>query len=123
MGSQGLNLSRNRDLTFIDALQSSLGLQGVAIGDVESTLLKAIDEAKATSMRIVLVLDGIDFLLAATEATVEDVLDSISELREVCHSSIVSSGVTVLSLRGRKDPDSNSSMSTQPSSRHPQIIL
>ncbi len=74
-------------------------------------------------MRIVLVLDGIDFLLAATEATVEDVLDSISELREVCHSSIVSSGVTVLSLRGRKDPDSNSSMSTQPSSRHPQIIL
>lgn len=53
---------------------------------MEEVLLKAVDEAKATSTRILLVLDGIDFLLAATEITVKDLLDCILELREVCMS-------------------------------------
>lgn len=51
---------------------------------MEELLLKAVDEAKATSTRILLVLDGIDFLLAATEITVYDLLDCVTELREVC---------------------------------------
>ncbi|KAI4226976.1 MAG: hypothetical protein LQ349_006799, partial [Xanthoria aureola] len=78
----GLNLSPNGGITCIDALQSGLGLQGGGVGEVEEALLKAIDEAKATSTRILIVIDGIDFLLAATDITVEDLLDCIMELRE-----------------------------------------
>ncbi|KAL8905044.1 MAG: hypothetical protein Q9171_006833, partial [Xanthocarpia ochracea] len=92
------------DLTFIDALQSGLGLQGLAIGEVESSLLKAIDEAKAKSTRIVLVLDGVDFLLAATEATVEDVLDSISELREHVHTTIISASADYPLIQTQHSP-------------------
>ncbi len=72
-------------MNFIDALQSGIGLKGRGIGEVEELILKAIDEANATSTRVLLVLDGIDFLLAATDTTVDDLLDCVLELREVCH--------------------------------------
>lgn len=62
---------------------------------MEEVLLKAIDEAKATSTRILIVIDGIDFLLAATEITVEDLLDCIMELREVCMSCAFSARAPV----------------------------
>lgn len=98
---QGLSLSQSGGITFIDALQSGLGLQGRGVGEVEELLLKAINEAKAMSTRILLVLDGIDFLLAATETTVDDLLDSILELREVCHPHFCSSGVMFNPLRSQ----------------------
>lgn len=44
--------------------------------------------AKAACLRILLVLDGIDFLLAATEARMDEVLDVIWALREVGCSSL-----------------------------------
>ena len=59
------------------------------MGEVEEVVLKAITEAKATSTRVLLVLDGIDFLLAATEITVDDLLDCVLEFREVCHRPLV----------------------------------
>ncbi|CAL8576224.1 hypothetical protein XPA_002115 [Xanthoria parietina] len=100
----GLNLSPNGGITCIDALQSGLGLQGDGIGEVEEVLLKAVDEAKATSTRILLVLDGIDFLLAATEITVEDLLDCILELREHVHSSIISASADYPLIQRQHSP-------------------
>ncbi|KAL8820280.1 MAG: hypothetical protein Q9223_001473 [Gallowayella weberi] len=99
----GLNFSQNGRITFIDALQSGLGLQS-GIGEVERLLLKAIDEAKATSTRILLVLDGIDFLLAASEAGVDAVLDTIWELREHVHAMIVSASADFPLIQAQHTP-------------------
>ncbi|KAL8685572.1 MAG: hypothetical protein Q9224_005766, partial [Gallowayella concinna] len=94
----------NGRITFIDALQSGLGLQDGGIGEVEGLLLKAIDEAKATSTRIFLVLDGVDFLLAATEAGVDAVLDTIWELREHVHATIVSASADFPLIQAQHTP-------------------
>ncbi|KAL8772011.1 MAG: hypothetical protein Q9209_002676 [Squamulea sp. 1 TL-2023] len=99
----GLNLSQNGGINFIDALQSGLGLQE-GMGEVERSLLKAIHEAKFKSTTIILVLDGIDFLLAATEVTVDDVLDSIWELREHVHATIVSASADYPLIQAQHSP-------------------
>ncbi|KAL8807386.1 MAG: hypothetical protein Q9182_000725 [Xanthomendoza sp. 2 TL-2023] len=104
LGVQGLNVSQNGSITFIDALQSGLGLQSDGIGEVECSLLKAIDEAKATSSRILLVLDGIDFLLAASEAGVDAVLDTIWELQEHVHATIVSASADFPLIQAQNTP-------------------
>lgn len=51
--------------------------------EVEEVLCPSIDGSKAVGTKVLLILDGLDFLLAATEANVEAVLDTIGELREV----------------------------------------
>ncbi|KAL8737532.1 MAG: hypothetical protein Q9181_001584 [Wetmoreana brouardii] len=82
----GLNFTTNGKIAFIDALQSGLGLHSAGIDEAEKTLLKSIEVAKAAGSRILLVLDGIDVLLAAAEATINKILDLIWELREVCRT-------------------------------------
>lgn len=84
---QGLSFGKSGKVTFIDALESGLGLHQGGIEEVEHLLLEAIDEAKTFSTRVLLILDGIDFLLAATQVCVAAVLDTIWELREVCSST------------------------------------
>ncbi|KAL8659671.1 MAG: hypothetical protein Q9226_000296 [Calogaya cf. arnoldii] len=100
----GLNLSPNGRITFIDALQSGLGLQDRGIGEFEEVVLKAITEAKATSARILLVLDGIDFLLAATETTVDDLLACILEFREHVYTIIVTASADYPLIQAQRSP-------------------
>ncbi|KAL8733638.1 MAG: hypothetical protein Q9166_002048 [cf. Caloplaca sp. 2 TL-2023] len=100
----GLNFSKNGKVTFVDALQSGLGLQDPGIRELEKVLLKAIDDAKATSTRVLLVLDGIDFLLAATEAGADDVLNIIWELREYVHATIVSASADYPLIQAQNSP-------------------
>ncbi|KAL8675277.1 MAG: hypothetical protein Q9168_000398 [Polycauliona sp. 1 TL-2023] len=100
----GLNLSPSDGLTFIDALQLGLGLQGRGMGEVEEVLLEAINKAEATSTRILLVLDGIDFLLASTAMTASDLLDSTSELREHVHLTIVSASADYPLIQAQRTP-------------------
>lgn len=86
--TQGFNLLDHGKITFIDALQSGLGLRKNGIREVEDMLLKKIKEIETSNNGILLVLDGIDFLLSATEARLDEVLGMIWELREVCHQSL-----------------------------------
>ncbi|KAL8781502.1 MAG: hypothetical protein Q9213_005975 [Squamulea squamosa] len=100
----GLNLSQNGGITFINALQSGLGLQEGGIGEVERSLLKVIEEAKTKHTKVLLVLDGIDFLLAATEITADDVLDSIWELKEHVYATIVSTSADYPLIQAQHSP-------------------
>ena len=77
----GIDLSKSFRFTFIDGLGTSLGLGSGAIEDVEKAVIGAV--SKEDGSRALVVLDGIDFLLAATETSVGEVLDFIGELREV----------------------------------------
>ncbi|KAI4259519.1 MAG: hypothetical protein LQ352_000706 [Teloschistes flavicans] len=86
----GFNLLDHGKITFIDALQSGLGLRKNGIREVEDMLLKKIKEIETSNNGILLVLDGIDFLLSATEARLDEVLGMIWELREHVHTSILS---------------------------------
>ncbi|KAL8854908.1 MAG: hypothetical protein Q9221_000415 [Calogaya cf. arnoldii] len=103
----GLNLSPSGGIVFIDALQSGLGLheRGIGeVGEVEEVVLKAITEAKATSTRVLLVLDGIDFLLAATEITVDDLLDCVLEFREYVYTTIVTASADYPLIQAQRSP-------------------
>ncbi|KAI4154490.1 MAG: hypothetical protein LQ341_000342 [Variospora aurantia] len=85
----GLGFATDERITFFDALQLGLGLQGGLV-EVEEVLCPSIDGSKAIGTKVLLILDGLDFLLAATEANVEAVLDTIGELREHVHATIIS---------------------------------
>lgn len=70
---------------LVDGLSSGLGLGAGGMDDVEKAILKAIGSKDGTNGggNVVLVLDGLDFLLAATGCEVLGLLDMIGELREV----------------------------------------
>ena len=55
------------------------------IAEVEKAVMKAIrsKETRKEEGDVILVLDGLDFLLAATECEVLGVLDMLGEFREV----------------------------------------
>jgi len=75
-----------RKVTLVDALSSGLGLQPGGFAGLEEEILRAIRDAKKESHgrgKVLLVLDGMDFLLAATGCPVQALLDLIAELREV----------------------------------------
>lgn len=79
---QGIDFQK---VDFVDGLGSALGMGAGGIADVEQAIMKVI-ESKETlndARNIVLVLDGLDFLLAATGCKVLGLLDMIAELREV----------------------------------------
>ena len=69
----------------MDGLISGLGLGAGGLDDVEKAILEAIGSKESTDGggNVVLVLDGLDFLLAATGCEVLGVLDMVGELREV----------------------------------------
>lgn len=77
----GIDLSKSLRFTFIDGLGTSLGLSSGYIENVEKAVIGAV--SKEHGSRALVVLDGIDFLLAATETSVGEVLDFVGELREV----------------------------------------
>ena len=71
-------------VVLVDGLQTGLGLCAEGVMEaVEKEVLDAVASAKGKAERVLLVLDGLDFLLAATESRVEEMLDMVLELREV----------------------------------------
>lgn len=83
----GLDLDRSGQVTFIDGLGTGIGLGEDGIEGLERELLARIKKAKGTDVdgsKVVLVMDGLDFVLAAAEgAGVQGMLDMVGELREV----------------------------------------
>lgn len=83
---QGIDFGK---VQLVDGLSSGLGLDAGGIADVEKAIMKAIGRVESLNDRtgIILVLDGLDFLLAATECEMLRMLEMIGELREVHNSS------------------------------------
>ena len=78
---------------IVDGLSGGLGLNtatgpGGGLVALEKEILKAVDAAKggAGAGRVVLVLDGLDFLIAAMGVTALEMGDVVGEVREVCCS-------------------------------------
>lgn len=70
---------------LLDGLSTGLGMEVGGIAEVERAVIQAIGsrETRKEEGNVILVLDGLDFLLAATECGVLGVLDMLGELREV----------------------------------------
>ena len=70
---------------LLDGLSTGLGMDVGGTAEVEKAVIKAIGskETRKEEGNVILVLDGLDFLLAATECGVLGVLDMLGELREV----------------------------------------
>jgi len=84
----GLDLSRAGQVTFIDGLGTGIGMGEDGIEGLERQLLAEIKKAKGEDgegKKVVLVVEGLDFVLAAAEGRgVQGVLDMVGEMREVC---------------------------------------
>lgn len=72
-------------VNVVDGLSTGLGLGTGGIADVENAIMKVVGSNQTVTGRskITLVLDGLDFLLAATGSGVLEVLGMVGELREV----------------------------------------
>ena len=79
----GVDLQR---VLIIDALSSGLSVRPGRMLDVEESILKAVKRSKAAGggeTKLLLVLDGLDFLLATTAYPVTEIIDMVADLREV----------------------------------------
>lgn len=77
----GVDFSRSGKLSFLDGLGASFG-KGVR--ELEREILNAVQRLKQNEGQMVLViLDGVDFLAAAMGAEVTEVMDMVTEIREV----------------------------------------
>ena len=79
----GIDFQKGNKVTFVDGLRGNLWIAEGGIRVVEKEIMAAIGTTKGSGYRALLVLDGLDFLLAATGIGAMDVLDMICELREV----------------------------------------
>ena len=79
----GLDLTKSSSVTFFDGLATGLGLNDKGIEQVEKEITDATTKFKEDGFKVIVVLDGIDLLLAATETSVGEILDCVGELREV----------------------------------------
>ena len=79
---QGIDFQK---VHLIDGLSSGLGLSAGGIADMEKAIMEAIGSKGTVNdgVNVTLVLDGLDFLLAATGCEGLRVLDMIGELKEV----------------------------------------
>lgn len=79
--TQGLDLSSEPSVRFVDGLGSTLNGQ---MRDVENEVLQALDAPMdGGGKRVFVILDGLDFLLAALGADAGEALDMVGEIREV----------------------------------------
>ena len=79
----GVDLLKSSSVTFLDGLGTGLGLNDRGIQQVEKEIMDATKKLKEDDSKVVVILDGIDLLLAATQTSVGEILDCIGELREV----------------------------------------
>lgn len=94
-------------------------LRDSSLGGVETGILRAIERVKGREgkARVLLVLDGLDLLLAATEAGAEAVADLVGELREV-GSPLNDYPYVAVSYRKEQDSDTDDCCPARPRHHH-----
>lgn len=98
----GVDFSRSDKLSLLDGLGVSLG-KGVR--DVEKEILNAVQRLKEDEgQRVLVILDGVDFLTAAMGAEVTEVMDMVTEIREVRFLSLFLF-MSILSIQDKKKYD------------------
>ena len=86
-GGRKLNINYQK-VHIIDALTRGMGSGLSVLAKVEETIMQAIhDAAKGTQReeRVLLVLDGLDLMLASTSCPISKALEMIGDFREVYH--------------------------------------
>ena len=79
----GTDFQKGNKVVFVDGLGGRIGMGEGGIAAAEKEILAAIVKVQEEGCRVLLVLDGLDFLLAATSVEAMEVLDVVCELREV----------------------------------------
>lgn len=89
----GFDLTKPSSVIFLDGLATGLGLNDGGIEQVEKEIMDATTKFKEDGCKVIVILDSIDLLLAATETSVGEILDCVGELREVPFTSSLPSCV------------------------------
>lgn len=93
--SRAVGVGGGGKLTFLDGLESAanFGAGGAKVREVEREILNAVqrlkqsDKSPGQQRRVLVILDGVDFLAAAIGAEATELMDMITEIREVRFSS------------------------------------
>ncbi|MCJ1274474.1 hypothetical protein MMC21_002270 [Puttea exsequens] len=90
-GGRKLGIDSQR-IWVLDALSNDIGINASSLAATEHAIIAAITtprKAPADSARIILILDGLDFLLAASACPTIQVIDFANALREHVHATVV----------------------------------
>ncbi|MCJ1359994.1 MAG: hypothetical protein MMC33_009997 [Icmadophila ericetorum] len=123
MRKMGANLTQfvgKGEFAFVDGLSGLFGAVGTASKDTNCTVLrdakiqsiersllavvKSITKSPPGSEDVVLIVDGLDFFLAATDTNTESVLDMIRELRENVHTLLISASADAPLIQSTTTP-------------------
>lgn len=74
------------------------------MGEVETLVLNAIKDTVSADTNVTLILDGVDFLLAATNFAPDEVIDTIWTLRENVSATIVSVSADIPIIQAQNTP-------------------
>lgn len=97
----GVDFSRSGKLSFLDGLGVKFG-KGVR--DVEKEIINAVQRLKINEkQRVLVILDGVDFLAAAMGAEVTEVMDMVTEIREVRFLSLFPSSEQIIKQEIRRN--------------------
>lgn len=83
LGGQGVDFSRGNGVHFVDGLEE---YPQAGIKEFEKRILKALKDQTERGIKVTVILDGIDFLIAGMGVQVEEVMDTVAEIREVSFS-------------------------------------
>ena len=100
-GGRKLGINSQR-MHVVDALFRDLALESDGLSRVEARILKAVNDTQEIGKedaKVLLILDGLDFLLAATSCSVLSIMDTIGELQEVCSTEKYHFESSILTLQ------------------------
>ena len=88
---------------------NNLGSDTGTVADLEEKILQATSQANVghhVNEKILLVLDGLDFLLAIERCSMESLLDTIDSLRNYAHSTVITASAdsTLLHIHASSTP-------------------
>lgn len=86
-GGQGIDFSKGARVTFVDGLGGKFGTE---LKDVEKEILEVVERQKeGAEGKILVVLDGVDFLVAGLGIQVEEVMDMVQEIKQHAYATII----------------------------------
>ncbi|MCJ1463266.1 hypothetical protein MMC07_001872 [Pseudocyphellaria aurata] len=79
----GMDFSKGSRVAFVDGLGGKVAMSGM--NDIETEIMDTVKRQKneGGAAKVLLVLDGVDYLVAGTGAEVEEVMDMVQEIRDV----------------------------------------
>lgn len=81
--AQGIDFSKGGSrVVFVDGLGGKIAASGM--NGIENEIVDVVKRQKEGGRKVLVILDGVDYLVAGPGAEVEEVMDMLQEIKDVC---------------------------------------